>query len=1162
MPTPIDVNICISITNPPTVLSVDDNIDTLLGFTVADFLNGNVSLQNRIHTDDQDIAEVLFSTNCNKTTDTFNIRLRHANGHIRCVKGIYRKQPDATNNKVILNLLLQDAKSLCQKPVDQAMMTNFKAMMENTDDYIYFKDRNHVFTGASQTLATLINSIGQWSDLIGKTDYDLFPEKDADIYYQLEKQVFAGIPVACEIQKMPDNHDHRGWMDNRKYPIYDDNGEISGLFGIARDVSSCINAERYAQFYASILEQLAINKPLLSILEDIVLGVEQLYPTLLCSILLLDSDGKHLINGSAPNLPQFYNEATNGMDIGMGAGSCGEAAFTGKRVIAENITTHPNWASCKDLAVRAGLGACWSEPILSSSAQVLGTFAIYHPQAHTPTESDITLIEQSAHLAGIAIERRQTDAALARSETKFQTLFNTNTDAVLMLNEQGFFDGNDAAIKMFGLTSREDIALYHPLDLSPLKQPCGTDSTILARQYIDIALKKGSLRFEWLHKRVDTGKNFITEVLLSAMILDGELLLQTAIHDITIRKQAENEMHIAATVFQVQEGMMITDAYGILLRVNHAFTLITGYSAQEVLGKNPRFLSSGRHDKAFHTQMWSTINNTGTWSGEIWNRRKDGEIYPEYLNITAVKDAKGKVTNYVAALTDITTNKAAILETQQLAFYDPLTGLPNRRLLVDRIQHTLASRTRNEAKSALMFLDLDHFKNLNDTLGHKYGDLLLQQVATRLTSCVREGDTVARLGGDEFVVLLEGLSKKVIDAAAQTKAIGDKILSSLNQPYQLNLQEYHCSASIGVTLFEDSTPGVEDLFRQADIAMYHAKESGRNRLRFFDPEMQERIHHLAALKKDLHKALNQQQFQLYYQIQVDALAQPIGAEALIRWQHPEHGLVSPDKFIPLAEQTGLILPIGQWVLETACAQLKAWEQDESTCKLTLSINVSIKQFRQTNFVNQVQDTVQRYGINPAKLKLELTESMLATNIEQVITAMSTLNALGIRFSLDDFGTGYSSLQYLKRLPLYQLKIDKSFVRDITVDSNDQALVLTIIAMAENLGLEVIAEGVETKEEQDILLHKGCRHFQGYLFGKPVPIKQFEEALQQKYLLGLDANNSHTLTRLWVIDKQEPTSLLKSVLNLTDQEELTQLRKEVKQLRMECKILQQDALSLS
>ncbi len=1094
MATPIDVNIRISITNPPTVVSVDDNIDALLGFSADDFRNGKVSLQSRIHTADQDIADVLFSNDYNKTTDTFNIRLRHANGHIRCVKGIYRKEPDA-NNKVILVLLLQDAKNLSQNPGDQTIMTNFKAMMENTDDYIYFKDRNHVITGASQTLATLTDNVGQWSNLIGKTDYDLFPEKDADIYYHLEKQVFAGIPVASEIQSIPDKNDHRGWMDNRKYPIDDDNGEISGLFGIARDVSTCINAERYAQFYGSILEQLAINKPLQTILDAIVLGVEQLYPTLLCSILLLDSDGKHLVNGSALNLPDFYNEATNGMKIGMGAGCCGEAAFTGKRVVAENITTHPNWASWKDLAIKAGLGACWSEPILSSSAHVLGTFAIYHPQAHTSNKLDIAIIEQSTRLASIAIERKQTDAALARSETKFRTLFNTNTDAILMLNEQGFFDGNEAAIKMFGLTSREDIALYHPLDLSPLKQPCGTDSKILGEQYIDTALKKGSLRFEWTHKRADTGKNFITEVLLSAMILDGELLIQTAIHDITIRKQAEDDLRIAATAFQAQEGIMVTDAKGILVRVNNAFTNITGYCAEEVLGKNPRFLNSGRHDADFYRQMWSAVHNIGIWSGEIWNRRKSGEVYPEYLTITTVKDSYGAVSNYVATLTDITMNKAAAEEIRYLAYYDPLTQLANRRLLTDRIQHALTCRSHSGGRSAVMFLDLDYFKTINDTLGHNVGDLLLQQVASRLTACVRKSDTLSRLGGDEFVVLLENLSENPLKAAAQSKFIGDKMLDALRQPFQLAEHEYYCTASIGVTLFDgDEIAGIDELFRQADIAMYQAKDCGRNHLRFFDPDMQETINANASLIADLRNALEQQQFQLYYQVQVDASAQPIGAEALIRWLHPERGLVSPYDFIPLAEETGLILPIGQWVLETACAQLKAWEQDKTTCDLTLSINVSPKQFDQEDFVTQVQSIVQRHAINPTKLKLELTESILADNVEKIITVMSALNDLHIRFSLDDFGTGYSSLQYLKRLPLYQLKIDQSFVRDICIDSNDRALVLTIINMAKSLGLEVIAEGVETKEQQLLLLHKGCLYFQGYLFGKPLPIKQFEEAL--------------------------------------------------------------------
>jgi len=374
------------------------------------------------------------------------------------------------------------------------------------------------------------------------------------------------------------------------------------------------------------------------------------------------------------------------------------------------------------------------------------------------------------------------------------------------------------------------------------------------------------------------------------------------------------------------------------------------------------------------------------------------------------------------------------------------------------------------------------------------GDLLLQQVAERLTSCIREGDTVSRFGGDEFVVLLEGLSSHSIEAATQAEDIANKILSSINLPYQLINHHYNSSASIGISLFYEHKSDVDELLKQADIAMYQAKEDGRNALRFFDPQMQENITRRVELEKELIQAIDQRQFQLYYQIQMDDSLHPLGAEALIRWEHPERGLVSPIDFIPVAEQNGTILAIGQWVLDTACAQLKVWQQDILTRDLTLSINVSPKQFRQADFISQVMMTVQQHAINPVRLKLELTESLLLDNIDDTIAKMTTLAEIGIQFSLDDFGTGYSSLHYLKQLPLYQLKIDKSFVDDLVTDSNDQTIVRTIIAMAHSLGLSVIAEGVETKEQQQRLLTEGCTHYQGYLFSKPVSIDAFEVLL--------------------------------------------------------------------
>jgi diguanylate cyclase (GGDEF)-like protein/PAS domain S-box-containing protein len=566
--------------------------------------------------------------------------------------------------------------------------------------------------------------------------------------------------------------------------------------------------------------------------------------------------------------------------------------------------------------------------------------------------------------------------------------------------------------------------------------------------------------------------------------------------DITERKLAEDNLRIAAVSFESHESMIITDPDSVILQVNRAFTQATGYTAEEAIGQTPRLLKSGRHNTEFYRKMWETINQTGIWQGEIWDKRKNGEIYPNWLTITAVKGANGKVTHYIGSHIDITERKESEEKIQYLAFYDPLTNLPNRRLLLDRLKQALVANARIDKNGALLFIDLDNFKNLNDTLGHNMGDLLLQQVSQRLTSCVRNGDTVARLGGDEFVVVLEVLSKDSLEAAAQTESICEKIINALNQPYQLDAYEHRGSASIGATLFSDFQSTAEELMKQSDIAMYQAKRTGRNSMRFFDPKMQESISARVSLENELQNAIRFQQFHLYYQIQVDSSNRPFGAEALLRWIHPEQGMVAPMQFIPLAEETGLILLIGQWVIETACAQIKAWQRDPLTRNLTLAVNVSAKQFRQDDFVAQVQAAIQRHAIPPSLLKLELTESLLQDNIETTISTMNVLNGIGVQFSLDDFGTGFSSLQYIKQLPLDQLKIDQSFVRDIASDNSDKAIAQTIISMAHSLNLNVIAEGVETEGQKQFLMENGCMHYQGYLFGKPVPIGQFEALLKK------------------------------------------------------------------
>jgi diguanylate cyclase (GGDEF)-like protein/PAS domain S-box-containing protein len=691
----------------------------------------------------------------------------------------------------------------------------------------------------------------------------------------------------------------------------------------------------------------------------------------------------------------------------------------------------------------------------------------------------------------IAIEtQHQLLQRVQSSESRYKALVEQAAGALFVFNPDDghFVEVNQQACKSLGYTSDE------------LLQKCVSDISPqhdLASRRLEWAKFEPGKQYNFIatHQRKD-GYVFPVEIHLAALEIGNERLMMAVVSDITERKQTEAELRIAAIAFESQESMMVTDANGTILRVNKAFTEATGFTADDAVGQTPRILQSGRHNSDFYHEMWESIRRTGSWRGEIWDQRKNGEAFPKLLTITAVKDDNGIITHYVGVHIDITQRKAAEEKITILALYDHLTRLPNRRLLLDRLQLALASSERSGRKGALLFIDLDNFKNLNDSLGHNIGDLLLIQVAERLKSCVREDDSVARLGGDEFVVMLLDLSDHPIEAAAQTESIGEKIIIALSQPYQLAAHEYRCTASIGVALFSGSQQTTDDLMKQADIAMYQAKKAGRNSLRFFDQQMQENISARLLLEEELNLALEKQQFNLYYQIQVDSSSRPFGAEVLIRWEHPGRGQVMPAQFIPLAEETGLILPIGQWVMETACAQLKAWEKDALTRDLILSVNVSAKQFHQADFVKQVQATVQRHAINPKLLNLELTEGMLLEDITMIIATMSALKAIGVQISLDDFGTGYSSLQYLKRLPLNQLKIDRSFVRDLVVDNNDKAIVRTIIAMAQNMELDIIAEGVETEAQLQQLVVMGCHHFQGYLFSRPVPIEQFEAQLKQ------------------------------------------------------------------
>ncbi len=574
-------------------------------------------------------------------------------------------------------------------------------------------------------------------------------------------------------------------------------------------------------------------------------------------------------------------------------------------------------------------------------------------------------------------------------------------------------------------------------------------------------------------------------------------------------KQAALDLRIAATAFEAQESIIITDAASRILQVNKAFCATTGYASEEVVGRNPRLLSSGRQDAAFYAEMWRGIHATGSWQGEIWNRRKNGEAYPSWLSITAVLGDDGVPSHFVGTSTDIAPRKLAEDRIKNLAYYDQLTQLPNRRLMMDRLDQALTACARHGRKGALLLIDLDDFKSLNDSMGHGVGDNLLIEVAKRLHFCVRDGDTVARLGGDEFVVILNDLDGGE-QAAIQAERIAEKVQARLSEAYVLDIIvdgvatgtcNHTCGSSIGIAMFHDRSGSSEDLLTRADTAMYQAKQAGRHTHRFFDPEMQEAVKLRTLLERDLRRALAEGQFALYYQPQVNAGGCVIGAEALVRWRHPERGMVEPAEFIPVAEETGLILQLGQWVLEQACRQLTIWAGRAETAHLTLAVNVSARQFGRASFVEEVLAIVDDLGVKPDRLKLELTESHLLDNADEVIDKMVALKARHVGFSMDDFGTGYSSLSYLKKLPLDQLKIDQSFVRDILSHPNDAAIAKTIVALAQSFGLSVIAEGVETEGQREFLRDHGCVTCQGFLFCRPVPLDEFERFARQNPCTG-------------------------------------------------------------
>jgi len=718
----------------------------------------------------------------------------------------------------------------------------------------------------------------------------------------------------------------------------------------------------------------------------------------------------------------------------------------------------------------------------------------------TPKPEDIWTTRIYLSLAGLllfglffAFLRASMNASIAN--LRFHTLFESSSDAIMISNEGRFLDGNQAMLDLFGCLTKEDLCTQTIADVSPVKQPCGTSSAVLVEKWTAVAVDKGGCTFEWVHKRLDNGEPFLAEILLSTLLVDKRVLIQATIRNITERKKAAEKLHLSARVFSdTHEGITITDANKLIIDVNPAFSKITGYSREDVLGKDPKILRSGKHDPDFYQGMWQQINQDGHWQGEVWNRTKSGELYAELLTISVLHDDEGEVVNYVGVFSDITSSKQQQEQLHMMAHYDVLTGLPNRVLFVDRFKQAIAHSKRAEQQLAVCFLDLDNFKPINDNFGHEIGDQLLIKVSNRLTECIRDEDTVSRQGGDEFALLLNN-----IQSEEQVEQMLERLHNSLAQPYLIEEHSHNITASIGVTLYPDDDGDIDTLLRHADNAMYQAKLAGKHRYSIFNTTQNQELvlkhHRLDEIKQ----ALVNNEFQLYYQPKVNMITGEVfGAEALIRWLHPEKGLIPPLDFLPIIEGNDLEIQLGDWVINEALQQIEDWLALD--IKLEISVNIASYHLLSDTFIASLESTLAHYPeVDSQYLQLEILESSALGDLQVINTIIKICqSALGVKVALDDFGTGYSSLTHLRSLPADTIKIDQSFVRDMLDDPSDYAIIDGIIGLTDSFNRNVIAEGVETTNHGLMLLAMQCEEVQGYGIAKPMPATEFPSWLANNY----------------------------------------------------------------
>ncbi len=901
----------LALTDPVRVLSVSDTIEALTGFPPQDWLSSRICLLDRVHPEDRDLAHLLLLPDLSRPSGSINIRFRHANGEIRSLRAAFRKERDEDSGGLVLDLLLENT-AIAMSPALTNIADSFRSLMDHTDDYMYIKNRDHVYVGTTKRMVDLLGDPNSEADFAGKTVYDLCPEALADTIYRMDQQVLTEGRNTSEIQRVEMADGAHRWIDNRKYPLKTGEGEVIGLFGICPDITEPIDADRKLRENRELFQLFIEHAP--------------------AAIAMFDRDMRYL--------------------------AVSRRWFQDFNLKQEDVTGRSHYEVFPEIPER------WK-----------------------------------------AMHRR----ALA---------------------------GED---------------LY-----------CEEDRFVRA-----------DCSIQWLRWELHPWRTSEGAI--------GGILIFT--EDITQQKKDKEQLQLAASVFtNAREGILICDPQGSILDVNEMFTRITGYSRMEVLGRNPRILKSGRQSQEFYSDMWRSLLENGQWSGEMWNKTKDGRVYPEMLTISAVYDRASKVQHYVALFSDVTQSKEQERQLERMAHFDALTNLPNRALLADRLEQAMAQAHRRGHLLAVACVDLDGFRFVNDNYGQEAGDQLLMAVARRMKQVLGETNTLARIGGDEFVAVLLDLPD--VDAA---RPILDSLLACASQPETCGDASVQVSASIGVVFYPQTEEiDADQLLRQAGQAMYQSKLAGKNRYQVFDPRHDITIRTFHEDLEQIRRALVKSEFVLHYQPRVNmSTGKLVGAEALIRWEHPTRGHLKPDLFLPVIENHPLIDRIGEWVIEHALAQLETWHA--AGLRIPVSVNIAAHHLQQPGFAERLRTLLSAHpNIRPSSLELEVLETSALHDVAQVSHVLAACREIGVSIALDDFGTGYSSLTYFKRLPVNMLKIDRSFVRDVLDDPEDLSILEGVLGLATAFDRMAIAEGVETVDHGRLLLQLGCVYGQGNGIAHPMP----------------------------------------------------------------------------